>query len=221
MTSGSHQLPPDHEAVGNIIDLEERTWTETFRWRRLMLTERAVLLSDLPENDPRAFEAKIGGRWSLIARRRAIPYAMLTRITRDGHVMQFDWIGEGGKDRKARVRFKNAHASEAVTGAIEEVKHWQPHQVPNKAVRFLVGRGIVLGLILLVMWLLLVDARHIANGEAIDLSGGHKATTLLLWKLAELLGAQGTWLVGGAGACILVALTFAQWRKREPLTVWR
>ena len=219
MTPGSNQLTTDHEAADNIIDLEEKSWTETFRWRRLMLAEHAILLSNLPENDPHKFQAKIGGKWSLIARRRAIPYAMLTRVTRDGLVMQFDWI-EHGKDRKARVKFHHAYASEAVSGTLEELKNWQPYQVRNKALRFLIGRGIGLALVLLGMWLLLDSAQRIPNGEAVDLSGRRKATTLLFWKLAELLGAQGTWIVGGTAALTLVAITFIQWRKRAPLTVW-
>ena len=203
-----------------IIDLNETSWTETFRWRTLMLTDRSILLSSIQRTDRAEFKASVGER-SLFTRQREIPHAMLVQLTLDGDVLQFDSVDTRGRDQRSRVRFNSVEEALAVTEALGTVKGWASFSVPNPAWRLLVGRGVGLLLIGLGMWLLLGDAQRIAAGEAVDLTGRRKATRLAFWKLAEFLGTTGIWLIGGTAVVALILFTAVQWRGRTPRTVWR
>lgn len=204
-----------------IYRLSEKSWTETFKWRSLMLMPDGVYLSSVKEARSKDFERKVNER-SFFEKRVTIPWSMLTEMVIDDGVVQFNWFDRAkGKDARSRMKFEDAEDAENVVAIVAGKMEWVSHFREGTLWRGLLSR--VFGLLLTAgfTWLLLSDAHDIEQGLEPVATGRRAATKLFLWKLAGWLGPVGIWVAGSTVMLVIIGKAIQWYRGRQPAAVWR
>ena len=216
-----HEDEADDGMGSHIYRLSEKSWTETFTWRSLMVQEAGIFLSSIKESRSADFERKVNER-SLFEKRVVIPWAMLAELVMDDGVVQFNWFDRiKGKDVRSRLKFEDQEDAENVVAIVARKKNWEAHAYIGTVWRGLLGRGIGLLLVAGLTWVLLKDAHAIEQGIAPDLEGRRVATKLFFWKVAGWLGVTGIWVTCALVSAVIVSLAVHWYRTRPQARMWR
>ena len=209
------------DGLGSYIYLlSEKSWTETFKWRSMMLQEDGIYLSSVKESRSEVFERKVNER-AFLEKRLVIPYSMLSELVTDAGVMQLHWFDRNkGKDVRSRFKFQDEEELERAVSILVLKMNWQSYPRAGNVWREFVGRGIGLLLTAMATWMLLRFANALEQGIQPELDSRHKATELFLWKLAGWLGTTGIWITGSLVTLLILVLAVRWFRGRQSATVW-
>jgi|JI10StandDraft_1071094.scaffolds.fasta_scaffold272102_2 hypothetical protein len=205
----------------NIYYLQEKSWTETFTWRSLMLTEHGIYLSSVIESRPEVFVRKVDER-SFFVKRMVLSWPMVTALVLDDGVLQIEWFDPvKGKSRRSRMKLEEPAEALNVAAIIASKKGWRSHSRPSTLWRGLLTHGVGLSMVVAFTWLLLNDAARIEAGMEPDFSGRRIAAQVFFWNTAGWLGTTGVWVAGAVAMAAVLVLTVRWYRGRQPAVVWR